>query len=68
MKDLLEAFTIFAKYIPDVKYPTWCDHDVLAVICDPDIVSEKDKVRLDELGFRPYEDGNCFRSYRFGSA
>lgn len=71
MKALIEAFTIFAKYIPDSEYPTICEHDEMIVLCDPELVSsEEDIARLEELGFSPacIEGENCFRSYRYGSA
>lgn len=68
MKDLLEAFTIFAKYT-DTKYPTWCKHYELHVCVDPSIVSEADLLRLDELGFNYYEETGEpeFISFRYGS-
>lgn len=68
MKDLLEALTIFAKYIPDAASPTCCEHDELFVMCDPALVSEDDLVRLEELSFKPQHRDSNFHSYRFGSA
>lgn len=68
MKDLLEAFQIFNKYIPEVKWPTHCEHDVMYVLCDPSIVSEEDKSRLKTLSFDPDRLEKCFRSFWFGSA
>lgn len=70
MKALLEAFTIFAKYIPNSEYPTICEHDEMIVLCHPDIVSQEDAARLEELGFSPgrVEGEGCFKSYRYGSA
>lgn len=71
MKALLEAFTIFAKYIPNMEYPTICQHDELLVLCDPELVSEEDMKKLSELGFDPanLDTGEaCFRSWRYGSA
>jgi hypothetical protein len=66
MKDLIEALTIFLKY-KDEKYPTHCEHDVLYIMgVEEDEVSEEDKKRLDELGFRFGED--CWMSYKYGSA
>lgn len=69
MSQLIEALTIFLKY-GDPKYPTHCEHDVLA-ICGilPSDVSDEDKAKLDELGFfvgTEYPD--CFISFRFGSS
>lgn len=70
MKDLLEAFQIFNKYIPDTKYPTICEHDELIVLCDPEMVSDDDKAKLESLGFSEVSThGDAyFRSFRFGSA
>jgi hypothetical protein len=68
MKELIEALTIFSKYIeePDSIYsPTHCEHDVLFVNVEPDLVSEEDKVKLEKLSFIPNDVG--FNSYRFGS-
>ena len=56
--DLIEALEIFNKYA-DKYAGTHCEHDVL-YICGVDIesVSEKDKARLDHLGFfEGREDG-----------
>lgn len=70
MKDLLEAFTIFNKYISGKTYPTHCEHDVMSVQCDPEIVSDEDKARLQGLGFiiGSGDNDGCFVSFRFGSA
>ena len=69
MKDLIEALTILAKYMKDEYAPTHCEHDVLYVpTVDFNAVSEADKTRLDELGFRENTDGGeGFMSHRFGS-
>ena len=64
MDDLIKALTIFKKYT-DSEYPTCCEHDILHVIVNPDIVSLKDIEELETLGFIADEDS--FRSYRFGS-
>lgn len=66
MKKLIEALTIFLKY-GDPDYPTHCEHDQLTIMIDPSLVSEEDIKKLDELGFFP-EDGEFFKSYRYGSA
>lgn len=70
MKDLIEALTIFLKY-GDPYAPTHCEHDVLHVDIDPTLVSDVDKVRLDELSFMPGDEGSDheggFYSFRFGS-
>lgn len=66
MKDLIEALTIFLKYgNPDC--PTHCEHDELYVMIDYADVSDEDKARLAELGFRENNLG-MFSSFRFGSA
>jgi hypothetical protein len=65
LKDLIEALTIFLKY-GDPYSPTHCEHDALYVMIDPEDVSPKDTLRLEELGFYPdSEHGFGFRSYRF---
>ncbi|MBF84881.1 MAG: hypothetical protein CL489_10510 [Acidobacteria bacterium] len=51
MKDLIEAFEIFAKYTED-KYCFGCEHDELFVYVDPEDVSSEDLKRLKELGFK----------------
>ena len=67
MKDLLEAFTIFAKYTSEAN-PTCCEHNVLYVLVDPTDVSAEDRVRLEALGFDAHESDQNFQSTRFGSA
>lgn len=68
MKDLIEALTIFAKYTEDA-YPTHCEHDVLYVLINPTKVHADDLARLEQLSFTPdTETGDCFKSFRFGSA
>jgi hypothetical protein len=70
MDKLIEALQIMNKY-GNPEYPTHCEHDVL-IICgiDPDIVSEEDKEKLEELRFfisDEYGD-KCFQSFKYGSA
>lgn len=68
MKDLIEALTILSKYTVS-KHPTHCEHDVLYVIVDPNIVSVEDITKLEGLGFYvDDENGDCFKSFRYGSA
>lgn len=67
MNDLIEAFTIFAKYT-NAAHPTHCEHDVLYVIVDPENVSTEDRARLKALGFAAQERDRNFQSTRFGSA
>lgn len=64
---LIEAISIFTKYSEE-DFPTSCEHDIMYIHVDPEIVSEKDKKRLEELHFNVSEDLNCFTSTRFGSA
>ena len=69
MEDLIAAMLIFQKYIDPDASPTHCEHDIMLVMVDPDIVSEKDVNRLDNKGFfvsTEYPD--CFASYKYGSA
>jgi hypothetical protein len=71
MNDLIEALQIFSKY-GNPYYPTYCEHDELTVVIDPDDVSYDDRVRLEKLGFfASYIDGDdcgdsVFKSFRFG--
>ena len=68
MDDLIEALTIFKKY-KNVKWPTNCSHDVLAIMeVEESEVSKEDKERLDKLGFIFDESEECWISFRFGSA
>lgn len=65
MDDLIKALQIFRKY-GNPGAPTHCEHDVLLVAIDPELVSEEDKLILDELSFFDDNEGS-FISYRFGS-
>ena len=67
MEKLIQALQIFLKY-GNPANPTHCEHDTL-YICgiEPSDVSAEDIATLDELGFF-VDDGNFFKSYRFGSA
>jgi hypothetical protein len=66
MEKLIEALQIFLKY-GNPNYPTHCEHDELTVVINPELVSEEDLLKLDELGFFPDEDSEYFKSYRYGS-
>lgn len=66
MENLIKAFQIFLKY-GNPEYPTHCEHDVLYVDINPELVSEEDKDKLDELGFIYDENDNMFFSYHYGS-
>ncbi len=71
MEELIEALNIFNKY-STTRYPTHCMYDTLLVLVDYEQVSDEDIARLDQLGFHPDYDGeyggNCFYSFRYGSA
>ena len=65
MENLIKALQIFLKY-GNQEYPTNCIHDEMYVNIDSYIVSDIDKMLLDELGFMPTDEGG-FISYKFGS-
>ena len=74
MDDLIEALTIFNKYIKaDNNYaklaPTHCEHDVFMVCAGiaKDDVSAEDKERLEKLSFSWNDEYDCWTSFRFGS-
>ncbi len=68
MKELIEALQIFLKYA-DETYPTHCEHDILYILVNPVVVSDEDKIKLEELGFIPSTDEiDCFISFKYGSA
>lgn len=67
MTQLIEALQIFLKYA-DEDYPTGCEHDVLYVYVDPDVVTQEDVEKLEELGFSPAQFGGAFESTKYGSA
>lgn len=69
MSDLIEALTILLRY-GNPKYPTHCEHDELTICgIDPGVVSDHDKEMLKDYGFFVTDDGGeCFQSFRFGSA
>ena len=64
MSDLIKALQIFLKY-GDPRWPTHCEHDVMYVCINPEIVSREDKVVLDKLGF--FVGPDDFQSFKFGS-
>lgn len=66
MDDLIEALTILRKY-GNPAYPTHCEHDELWVDIRPELVSDEDKRRLDELGFFTSDSKLGFTSFKFGS-
>lgn len=67
MKDLIEALTIFHKYIGDTYASMQCEHDVIIIVCPRDKVSEEDTKRLEELSFTWSSEYDNWTSTRFGS-
>lgn len=67
MTDLIEALTIFLKYIPSGASPVTCEHDVMYVCVNPEHVTYSDILRLEELSFHASTTDQNFRSFRFGS-
>jgi hypothetical protein len=68
MDDLIEALQIFKKYAKtnyELKFPTYCEHEVLHV-CVSGEVSEEDAARLNQLGFS-YSKEDGWLSFHFGS-
>lgn len=67
MKDLIGALTILARYVDD-DYPTCCEHDELFVKGpEPDVLTEHERKRLDELSFKWRQSSQMWSSFRFGS-
>lgn len=66
MENLIKAFQIFLKY-GNPAHPTHCEHDVMMVNIDAEIVSDEDVVQLADYGFFVDDDTNTFKSYRYGS-
>jgi hypothetical protein len=66
MSDLIEALTIFRKYV-DCYSPTHCEHDVLTIM-DVGELTAADAARVTALGFHWDECEDCWYSFRFGSA
>lgn len=67
MNDLIRALTIFEKYMPNTKWPTHCEHDVLLVLA-PEGLTKEDREEVERLSFNWDESREGWRSYRFGSA
>lgn len=68
MKDLIEALTIFSKYL-DNQWPTHCEHDVLSIVgITKKEMSKEDRERVKKLGFHWNSDEEVWQSFRFGSA
>ena len=67
MKELIEALQIFLKY-GNPKFPTHCEHDELYVRIESNLVSDEDKIKLEELGFHVNTDVGGFSSRKYGSS
>lgn len=67
-RDLLEGITILARHPGNAVSPFHCEHDELTICADPAEFTADELQRLDELGFIPDDDDECFSSFRFGSA
>ncbi len=66
---LIQALTIFKKYLGDESHPTHCEHDIMMIMVHSEKeISEEDRKALDELGFHFSQEYDCWTSYRFGSA
>jgi hypothetical protein len=62
--NLIKALQILLKY-RDPEWPTSCDGDIMFINgVNSDDVSDEDKKRLDDLGFKVNGDG--FLSYWYG--
>lgn len=57
-RDMIEAFTIFAKYEGDEQYLAAAEHDEIWAGPSPEDVSDEDKKRLEELGWTEWDTGN----------
>lgn len=66
MENLIKALQIFLKY-GNPNYPSHCEHDVFSININPELVSNKDKEELEELGFFVNDEEECFESFRYGS-
>ena len=68
MDDLIKALQIFRKY-GNPENPVNCEYDELNICgINPNLVSPIDIQELEQLGFDVDETGECFYSFRFGSA
>lgn len=58
----VEAFQIFAKYIPEGEWlDVAAEHDEIFAGPNPEVVTPEDKARLEELGWGDYEDSSFKR-------
>lgn len=73
MNDLIEGLRIFAEHLPPDshawRWPTNCSHDLLTVCVSVSAVTDPAaRERLEQLGFLPDTEQDCWYSHRFGSA
>ncbi|NEW49369.1 hypothetical protein GV792_04835 [Nocardia cyriacigeorgica] len=66
--ELIVALALLAKHQANEISPFHCEHDTLTVMADPEKFTPEELTQLDEWGFFPDEDGECFTSFRYGSA
>jgi len=59
IQDMIEGLEIFDKYTDD-KYVFYSQHDVIGIGVSPTEVSDKDKEKLDDLGFYPKPEYDSF--------
>lgn len=59
----IEALQIFQKYQPNETFVMSAEHDIIYTGCSPDLVSDDDKKRLEELGLHVDEDLDSFYAH-----
>jgi len=57
-----EAFTIMAKYTEEL-WNVQEDHEIIYAGPNPEVVSDEDKARLDELDWMICEEHECFSKF-----
>lgn len=61
MRNILEGLQIFDRIMPYDEYAGFAaEHDVVYAGPHPEIVSDEDKAKLEELGWHPSEEFDCF--------
>ncbi len=66
MDALIKALIILRRY-ETPEYPTNCEHDVMYFDIEPNLVSDKDKQKLEILGIEYDKYNDRFYSHKFGS-
>lgn len=66
--DLINGLGILQTGRTSNVSPTWCDHDKLWVMADPDKFTTDQIEQLDRMGFVADHAEGGFYSFRFGSA